>query len=73
MSANLTDLRAQREDAETLFAVTMETISHGRCEPEFIARAIGYHREICASYSAELSLISDGKLPTPNPPINPPL
>ena len=67
MSATLTDLRAQREDAEKLFAATMETIAHGRCEPEFIARALAYHREVSASYSAELSLISDGKLPTPKP------
>lgn len=25
--------------------------------------ARGYHREVCAAYAAELSLISDGKLP----------
>jgi hypothetical protein len=59
---NLEQLRAQREDAEAIYQEAMRCISHGHLEPELIASALGYHREVCALYNAELSLISSGTL-----------
>jgi hypothetical protein len=59
----LDTLRAQRADAEEQFQAVMEMISMGRVESEIIAQALGYHREVSATFNAELSLISDGKLP----------
>lgn len=38
---------------------------------ELLAKALGYHREVCAAYSAELSLIANGTLPTPQTAIQP--
>ncbi len=66
----LTELRTQRAEAEKLFLSTLNAIPHAR--PgfpdliEFCAEAQGYHREVCAAYAAELSLISSGKLSNDN-------
>ncbi len=68
----LETLRNARADAEEQFQRTLETIPHARAGfddlTRFLAEAQGYHREVCANYAAELSLISNGTLITPSLP-----
>lgn len=60
----LTELRAQRAEAEGLFLRALNGIKPDSPDVmRLCAEAQGYHREVCAAYAAELSLISSGKLP----------
>lgn len=62
----LTELRTHRAEAESLFVKAMDDIDEalpGQCLDSLIVEALSYHREVCASYAAELSLISSGTLP----------
>lgn len=62
----LAEIRDTRADAEEQFIAVMDCIAVGRVEPELIAQALGYHREVCVCFKAELSLISHGTLKTEN-------
>lgn len=61
----LPELRTQRQDAELLFQVAMSELEAclAPTDSHLIAVALGYHREVAATYAAELSLIGSGKLP----------
>lgn len=66
--SHIQELQAQRADAEAWFQEAMTVISHGHFKHELMASALGYHREVCALYAAEISLIGNGTLPPPTPP-----
>lgn len=64
MSA-LTDLRTARAEAEALYQRTMQDLDEslpGLPLESLLCEALGYHREVCALYAAEISLISDGRI-----------
>lgn len=61
----LEELRTQRADAESEFQAAMAEISEAlpdQLNGGIVAAALGYHREVSALYSAEVSLISNSTL-----------
>ena len=66
MSSSLQDLQAQRTDAEASFQGAMREVEAMLAPTDYhlIATALGYHREVCALYNAERSLVESGKLPS---------
>lgn len=68
----LAQLRSNRDDAERQFQLAMVDLglpgsTAAWPAPELLAKARGYHREVCAAYAAELSLIANGTLPIHEP------
>lgn len=59
----LSEIRAQRADAEKHYQAAMKKLNASNASQEDLAAALGFHREVFALYSAELSLIESGKLP----------
>lgn len=58
----LPQLRAAREESEAQFQAAV--IAAG-LPIEQLAAVLGYHREVCAAYAAELSIVANGTLPNP--------
>ena len=64
----LTDLRESRAEVLSLLGTGIEALTTDIVQ---LSELQGYLRELCVNYEAELSLISSGKLPNYEPPVNP--
>jgi hypothetical protein len=66
--SNLISFRESRAEVLSLLGTGIEALTTDMVQ---LSELQGYLRELCVNYEAEISLISTGKLPISEPPVNP--